>query len=101
MTYILIEQFDTQHSHIQFDGDFQGKTVTWNTDFFTLSGYNADKNIQDTKMKQFIQIEPTNSSTMKLTVVLNISEVNKPNIYKMMIMIKQYKNLSFGRHEYG
>lgn len=101
MPYTLIQKFNTQHSHIKFNGTFQGKTVTWNTHFFTLEGYNAKVNIEDTNMKQFIDINHLEESNMELTVVLNIAEVSPPNIQKMIIMIRQYKNLSLGRHEYG
>lgn len=101
MSYTLIKEYNKQHSHIMFDGSFQGKPVTWDTHFFTLEGYYEKENIQDTNMRQFIDIKPTKSNTFELTIALNINEINHSNIQKMMIMIKQYKNLSFGRHEYG
>lgn len=101
MTYTLIQQLDTQLAHIKFNGSFLGKSVTWDTHFFTLKGYIAQKEIENTNLKQFIDIEPVDSATFKLTVALNIDAITKPNIQKMMIMIRQYKNLSIGRHEYG
>lgn len=101
MSYTLIQQFNTQLAHIKFNGPFQGKTVTWDTHFFTLQGYVAQKDIKNKAIKQFIDIKPVESGVMKLTLALNISEINHPNIQKMMIMIKQYKNLSIGCHEYG
>ena len=101
MSYTLIHQFNAQHAHIEFTGDFKGETVTWDTNFFTLEGFLAKENIKDTNLKQFIDITPVQTGVMKLTVVLKINEVNDPSIQKMMIMIKQYKELSIGRHEYG
>ena len=101
MSYTLIHQFNTQHAHIEFTGDFKGETVTWDTNFFTLKGFLAEENSKDTNLKQFIDITPVRTGFMKLIVVLKINEVNNPNIQKMMIMIKQYKELSIGRHEYG
>ena len=101
MPYTLIHQFNTQHAHFRFKADFQGKTVIWNTNFYTVEGFRAEKNIENTILKQFIDIEPSTPDVMNLTVVLKLNEVNKPNILKMIIMIKQYKNLSIGRHEYG
>lgn len=101
MSYTLIQQFNNQVAHIKFNGLFQGKEVTWDTHFFTLQGYMAQENIKDTKLKQFIDIHVIEPGIMRLTIALNITEVNEPNILKMMIMIKQYKNLSPGRHEYG
>ena len=101
MSYTLIQQKNSQHAHIKFTGSFQGQTVTWDTHFFTLNGYSKEKNISAIGSKQFIDIEAVDVQNMSLTVVLNIVKINNPSILKMMIMIKQYKNLSIGRHEYG
>jgi hypothetical protein len=101
MTYTLVQQFNTQHAHIKFDGPFQGNSVTWDTHFFTLRGYIAHENNKNTNLKQFIDIKPIDADILKLTVALNIDAITAPNIQKMMIMIKQYKNLSIGRYEYG
>jgi len=101
MPYTLIQQHNTQLAHIKFSGPFQGETVIWDTHFFTLKGYMMQESIKDTQLKQFIDIQPAESGIMRLTIALNIKEINKPSIQKMMIMIKQYKNLSPGRLEYG
>lgn len=101
MSYKLIQQTDTQLAHFQFDGSFQGKAVTWDTHFFTLNGYLSQEKNNEKNIKQFIDIKTGDSNNLKLTVALKISEINHQNILKMMIMIKQYKNLSIGRHEYG
>ena len=101
MPYTLIRQFNTQHAHFSFKGNFQGKPITWDTNFFTVKGFQTTKNSKDPDMRQFIDIEPDKSDVMNLTVVLKINEVNKPNILKMIIMIKHYKKLAIGRHIYG
>ena len=101
MSYTLIEQVNTQYAHIKFEGSFQGKTVTWDTHFFTLDGYSSENNDKQKITKQFINIKECAADTMELTLALKISEINTPNIQKMMIMIKQYKNLTTGRHDYG
>lgn len=101
MSYKLIQQTDSQLAHIQFEGLFQGETVTWDTHFFTLNGYFAQEEDNNKIQKQFIDIELIDSNNLKLTIALKIAEINHQNIQKMMIMVKQYKNLSLGRHEYG
>lgn len=101
MSYKLIQQTDSQLAHIQFEGLFQGETVTWDTHFFTLNGYIAQQGDNNKIQKQFIDIEPIDANNLKLTIALKIAEINHQNIQKMMIMVKQYKNLSFGRHDYG
>lgn len=101
MPYTIIEQNSDQRAHLTFTGPFQGETVTWDTDFFTLNEYQSQQETAKKCKKGLIDIQPLEAGTMKLTVALNIDKVNKPNIEKMMIMIKQYRNLSIGRHEYG
>lgn len=101
MSYTLIQQYNDQHIHLKFDGPFQDKIVTWDTHFFTLENYNAENGVQDADTKQFIDIESIESNSMRLTIALKIPDISHSNIQKMIIMIKQYKNLSIGRHEYG
>ena len=104
MTYVLIKQYDKQHTHIKFEGTFQDQSVIWDTHFFTLDGYNSQENVTNKTLKQFIHIEPSETSEtniFNMTVVLKISEITEPNIQKMIIMVKQYKNLMLGHHEYG
>ena len=101
MSYTVIKQTDSQLAHIKFEGPFHGETVTWDTYFYTLDGYIAQLDSADTIHKQFIEIEPIDTKNLKLTIALKIDEINEPNIEKMMIMVKQYKNLDIGRYEYG
>ena len=77
MTYTLIQQFNNKLAHLKFKGPFQGRTVTWDTHFFTLDAYIAEYKITDTAPKQVIDIEPIEKDIMKLTVALNISEIFK------------------------
>ncbi len=101
MSYVLIKKYDNQHTHIKFAGSFQDQAVTWDTHFFTLDGYNAQESIKNESLKQFFHIESCGNDVFKLTIVLKIPEITEPNILKMMIMVRQYKNLTLGRHEYG
>jgi hypothetical protein len=101
MSYTLIQQVNSQHAHLVFNGLFMGNAVSWDTQLFTIAEYARSINYTGTTIKQLIEIEKIDDSSMKLTVVLNVPEINPPTIQKMMIMIKQYKRLSLGRHEYG
>jgi len=101
MSYTLIQQFNAEHAHIKFNGKFHGKNVIWNTQFLTLNKYSEQEDIKNKNIKQFIHIEKSDTDILNLTVALNIEKINEPNIQKMMIMIRQYKNLAIGRHEYG
>lgn len=104
MSYTLIQQYNPQHAHLTFTGQFQGNPVTWDTHLFTLVEYARLNNPSTESARQFINIEEkmeNESATMNLQVALNVAEINPPTIQKMMIMIRQYKKLSPGCHEYG
>lgn len=100
MQYTLIKQINPQHAHISFEGTFKGQKVTWDTQFFTIQAYAQLEN-GAINNKQMIDIQPYKTNILKLTVVLNVAKINNPEIQKMMIMIRQYKNLSTGRHLYN
>ena len=80
MSYTLIEQVNSQYAHIKFEGPFQGKTVTWDTHFFTFDGFSSQNSEEKNITNQFINIKKSNADTMELTLTLNISEINAPNI---------------------
>lgn len=91
--WLLIEQRDDQHAHLKFTGPFEGRLVVWDCQFATLSALQAERN--------FIEIGPPQASGVPLSVGLSIARIDKPAIEKMIIMIRHYKNLGAGRHEYG
>ena len=86
MSYKLIQQTDSQLAHLQFEGQFHGQTVTWDTYFFTLQGYQSQHTQEASCDKQFIDIEPIDEKSLKLTIALKIPEINHQNIQKMMII---------------
>ena len=101
MAYTLIKQLNSEHAHFHFEGLFNNKKVNWDTQLLTLSEYIKQKKLKNTALKQFIEIESSQSESVKITIVLNVTKINTPTIKKTMIMIKQYKNLMVGRHEFG
>ena len=93
LEWLLIEQPDDQHAHLKFTGPFQGQLVVWDCRFATLNAWQAQRN--------FIEIGPPQASGVPLNVGLSIARIDTPAMEKMIIMIRNYKNLGSGRHEYG
>ena len=91
--WLLVEQFDDQHVHLRFTGPFQGRVVVWDCEFFTLEAAQARRN--------FIDVGLPDNSGMPLRVGLSIPRIDTPAIEKMVLMIRHYKRLRSGRHEYG
>ena len=91
--YILGGPLHEQRAHVRFTGPFHGQMVVWDCEFVTLASIGAERN--------FIEIAEAGPQGMSLRVGLDIARVDASAIDKMIIMIRNYKNLHYGRHEYG
>ena len=97
---------ETGYVHIRFQGKFAGKRVNWNAMIMTLAhvcreqpkGAHKDKTAG---LRQFIEVGETTGDRRDLVVGLNVSCIDEQVIRKTIIMIRQYKRLREGRHEYG
>jgi hypothetical protein len=83
--------------HLRFDGPFEGRTVTWDATFTTLAACSG----APAPLRNFIDIGDESGRGLTLTVGLNVPRIDLPTVRKTMMMIRQYKRLSRGRHEYG
>jgi len=88
-----------------FEGTFEGRTVCWHCHLVTLASV-AQQSGQSSQ-RQFIEIESLILSTsseipsLNITVGLNLPVIDAAAIRKTSIMIRNYKRLHGGRHEYG
>lgn len=105
MSYKILENINPEHVHVQFEGVFRQQHVIWDAHMFTLHEYWRTHYPQNTQtrtgLRNFIQIGETGSKRLNLTVGLHVPRMDEPTIQKVMIMIKQYKRLDSGKHEYG
>ncbi|MGD8783460.1 MAG: hypothetical protein PVF28_08425 [Thioalkalispiraceae bacterium] len=91
-------------AHFRFIGQFEGKPVIWDAYLYTLAYYVdeiAKLSQADRVIRQFIQVGDQNEMGRKIEVGLNLTGIDEASILKTIIMIRQYKKLSHGRHEYG
>lgn len=93
MTYWLVGQSGDQAAYLRFTGPFQGGTVVWDCHFTTLAEVQATRN--------FIEIGEPRTKGVPLRVALDIACIDRPAIEKLIVMIRNYKRLRIGRHEYG
>lgn len=77
---------------LRFTGPFEGELVTWDATLIALAPGNQ---------RNFIEVGEAGAQGIALTVGLNVSSIDVPTIRKTMMMIRQYKRLQRGRHEYG
>lgn len=103
--YRLVQRHSNEHVEIEFSGTLSGQTVIWHASIRTLHDYylSLARSTQTTgtiQAKQFIDIEE-HATTPRLCVGLNLPVIDDAAILRTIIMIRQYKRLRPGRHEYG
>jgi len=113
LIFKLIEQNNDSHAVIKFSSLFAGEKICWQATIMTLNYYQNLANEHQTQKKQFIEIpikkiahashsERSKALEVKLiTVVLKVSKIDTATLTKTVIMLRQYKNLEIGLHEFG
>lgn len=92
LPYEAIEPGDGRRARIRFTGPFQGREVVWDAVVVSLAG---------SARKQFIEVGRRTRYGLSLTVGLHTPIIDEPALLKTVIMIRRYKRLGRGRHEFG
>jgi len=101
--------------HINFLGKLADTDVLWDTTIQTLASYllEADqipsaekpghrKEVQQSaKPRSFMQVDAPHNGVSTLKIVLPVPIIDEPTIKKTVIMIRCYKRLKVGYHEFG
>ncbi|MDH3870969.1 MAG: hypothetical protein OEU44_02005 [Gammaproteobacteria bacterium] len=96
----------SDRAHIRFTGSFQGDEVIWDAVIVTLAHefrelYPAgEQPAAGLSLPQFIEVGATADGMRKLRVGLNVPRIDAAVLHKTIIMIRNYKRLRPGRHEY-
>lgn len=105
--FITLSKIPSRKAHIQFSGKLDNNEIIWDATIQTQASYqtellaDTDKSKRLKYLKSFIEIEAPKGQIAKLTVVLLVPIIDEPTIKKTMVMIRCYKNLKIGRHEFG
>ncbi|MGD8940430.1 MAG: hypothetical protein PVJ72_13680 [Gammaproteobacteria bacterium] len=91
---------------IKFMGKLQDQEVLWDTTIQTLASYLAETppttvTPKTVEVRSFMQVEPPQDGVSTLNVVLAVPLIDEPTIKKTIIMIRCYKRLKVGYHEFG
>lgn len=84
---------------MRFRGRFQDREVVWDATFTTLRRY-LERSAAPSA-RPFIEINRAADGALRLEVGLDLPEFDRPAIAKTVIMIRNYKRLRLGRHEWG
>ena len=101
--YHALEPLGAQTSRFRFSGPFQGRTILWDTRLMTLRRYYGTLTRRERRegVRQFIDVGTVSSDTGLVTVALNVPRIDGPAVLKTLTMLRQWKRLAEGRHEYG
>jgi hypothetical protein len=85
---------------LRFPGPFEGRIVTWDATFLALATPEARAGAERS-VENFIEIGEDGPNGTPIRVGLQVLRIDAPTIRKTMIMIRRYKRLRRGRHDYG
>ncbi len=97
--YLLLGTLPASRVRLVFAGSFKGEAVVWNASIETIEAY-AQRHRVDDDPQQFIDIRRENDAYW-IHIGLNVQQIDQAVIERSMIMVRNYKRLSEGRHEYG
>ena len=97
--FILESDVPADKVYLQFEGIFDGSAVIWHACVQTVKEYSLSNLVEDDP-KQFINIALVDG-VHKLDVALNLKRIDLPALERTIIMIRKYKRLASGYHEYG
>jgi len=98
----IVDQWETdQACLLRFIGNFEGQPVVWHAHLQTLRNYAENTSTAESSgLRQFIQLDKQ-QDRYRLRIGLNLEKIDEAAILRTIIMIRQYKRLHQGRHEYG
>ncbi len=87
---------------VRFEGVLQGHRLTWDGHFMTLQhAWEMCQPAQAGPLQQFIEVGEDGPLGRHIQVGLAVPVMDRPSIIKTVIMLRQYKRLRPGRHDYG
>ena len=108
--YKLQQRHSADHVEVEFSGTLHNQPVTWHAHIRTLHDYClhelTSSREHDSNTSGIIHIQPfidisIENNIHRLTVALNLPVIDDAAILRTIIMIRQYKRLKPGRHQYG
>lgn len=97
----LLSPLGEQYCHIRFTGPFKGELIIWDAYLQSLAYYLKTQINQAPATRQFIEVGEPGEYGRQIRIGLNLTIIDEPAILKTLVMIRQYKLLAPGRHEFG
>jgi hypothetical protein len=103
--FVLLGELQDQRARLRFSGRFEAAEVVWDCEFVTLQSeqrrHTGAPRAEPDRLRSFIDIGAPGEQGVPLRVGLDLVRIDRPAILKMIVMIRNYKRLRRGRHEFG
>ena len=103
ISYSLLATPDAEQARFAFSGSFQDEQIIWDATLLTLARYHdiqPDAG-QPVARSAFLEIGGKTAHGRAIRVALDITLIDEAAILRTIIMIRNYKRLRPGRHEFG
>ena len=87
----LLDELPGRTVRVRFKGTFEGAPITWEATLEALAG----------KARAFIDVEEAALGCGRLRVGVPAETIDHATLHKCIIMVRQYRALRRGRHEFG
>jgi len=101
--FSLLAPPDSGQARFTFTGRFQNQEIVWDTTLLTLAHHHVEQpeSAQPVVRTAFLEIGGETARGRAMRVALDIPRIDEPAILRTIIMIRNYKRLHPGRHEFG
>jgi hypothetical protein len=104
--YEVLGPLGAARVRVRFLGTFVGTEVVWDATVVALQQCHRDRppaslSQRAGQLRQFIEIGDQTPVGVRLTVGLAVRTIDEPTVRKTIVMIRNYKRLRRGRHEFG
>jgi len=101
--FSLLAPPDAGQARFTFTGRFQNQDIVWDATLFTLARYHTEqpKSAHPTVRTAFMEIGDETACGRAIRVALDIPHIDDAAMLRTIIMIRHYKRLRPGRHEFG
>ena len=79
---------------VTFAGLFESRPVVWFANIHCLTSDNGEQK------PQYIEVQVNDPARPRISVGLPLTAINESDILKTIMMVRQYKQLRRGRHEF-
>lgn len=92
--YIAYSAVGETEVSVAFVGQFESRPVVWFARICCLPDDNGESK------RQFIEVEVSDPARPNISIGLPLTIINESDILKTIMMVRQYKQLRRGRHEF-